>query len=1037
MKTRLNVVLSLFFALAVQISFAQERTISGTVSDESGPLPGVSVMVKGSNSGTDTDFDGNYTIQVSEGETLVFSYVGLDTMEKLVGSQTVLNVALLGGSMLDEVVVVAYGTQTKASIVGAVSVVGSEIIDNQQNVSVTSALQGSVPGVNVISGGGQPGTNPTIRIRGIGSVNASADPLIILDGAQFTGNLNAISPDIIESMSVLKDAMSTAIYGSRAANGVIVITTKKGSFDQAPTVSFRATAGIANQAVDLHRLASTDEFSEFTWESMRNGYIDTGASVADAAQAASNNFVQFLGYNPYGTAQPVGTDGKLVGTAKKWDTDWADELINNSAVRQEYSVSVSGGSKNTTYLFSANYLEQEGSVKTSNFERINTRANITSNIKDWLQIGLNTSYSTSNQNFPTQAGNSFQSPIQWAYTVSSYYPLYKRDPNGDLEVDGFGNPIYDYGNEVGGTLNGQRPRLSGENAVGALYNYDIENTRDDFIANAFTKIDFTDNLSFNTRLFYEKYSFDAYEYSSNVFGNAANVGGRVSQNRDFTTTTNITNSLNYSNVFNEKHGLKVDLIQEAFKSKFNSLSAQGTGFLPNVKVLNGATTPENVSGFFAEERLVSYLGRVAYNYDQKYFIEGSYRRDGSSKFASDVRWGGFYAFGGSWIISREGFLENSNVVDNLKLRGSYGELGNNAGIGYFPYLSLFDTGNNEGPNTGVVQGAVSDPSLTWEKTAQTNIGLDFALFNNRLTGSVDWYDKESVDLIFGKPLPPSTGNASIRTNIGSLSNTGWEFVLNSTNIVKDNFLWTSSLNLATQQNEITELTQESIIQGTKRWEVGRSLYDFWLRESAGVDSETGLGLWYVDVLDDNGEPTGARDTTDDYGAATRYYQDKTSLPTLAGGFTNYVRVGNFDLNFVMNFALGAYVYDSTYQGLMDGYSQAGSAASPDLANRWQQPGDITNVPRFTTSQNDSNGTSDRFLFKNDYLRLKALTFGYNFNSSVLENAGVQNLRLYFQGDNLLTFQSHKGIDPEQSIGGTTNSRSYPQRIFSLGAKFNF
>ena len=481
--------------------------------------------------------------------------------------------------------------------------------------------------------------------------------------------------------------------------------------------------------------------------------------------------------------------------------------------------------------------------------------------------------------------------------------------------------------------------LAGENGVGALYNYKIQNKRENFSANTFAKINFTDYLSFKTQYSYSKYTFDSYQYSSNEFGNAANVNGRVAQNRDFTITKTFTNSLNFNKTFEDIHNISVDLIQEAYSNKYDALSAQGTGFLPNVEVINGSTTPESIGGYTSESRLSSYLGRAAYNYDRKYFIEGSYRTDGSSQFGSDVRWGGFYAFGGSWILTKEAFLEDVNFLSNLKLRASYGELGNN-NVGDFPYLLLYPTGWNELGNTGVILGDIADPILTWEKSAQTNIGVDFSLFNNRLSGSVDWYNKEAIDLIMVDPVAMSTGNNGITRNVGALSNKGWELSLNSTNITTDNVLWTTSFNLANNKQEVTKLTQDNIIAGTKRYEVGRSTYDFWIRDYAGVDENTGSALWYVYEMDAEGNQTGNRTTTDDYAIATRVYQDKTSLPTVVGGLTNFVRVGNWDLNVLFNYAFGAYVYDSTYAGLMGGYNRAGNSTSPDLEDRWQNQGDI-------------------------------------------------------------------------------------------------
>jgi hypothetical protein len=309
--------------------------------------------------------------------------------------------------------------------------------------------------------------------------------------------------------------------------------------------------------------------------------------------------------------------------------------------------------------------------------------------------------------------------------------------------------------------------------------------------------------------------------------------------------------------------------------------------------------------------------------------------------------------------------------------------------------------------------------------------------DNRISGSIAYFERESIDLIYSKPLPGSTGNTSITTNVGALKNSGIELELNTINIETDMFQWSTNLNITTTENEITELTQESFINGTKRWEVGTSLYEFFIREYAGVDPSNGKALWFQDILDAEGEPTGERKTTDEYGDATRYATGKESLPDFQGGITNTFIYGDFDLNVLMNFSVGGYIYDSTYAGLMGSFETLGSSSSVDIANRWQKPGDITNVPRLQNSQNDFNASSTRFLFKNDYLRLKALTLGYNVPTNKIENIGLSRLRLYFQGDNLLTFQSHKGIDPEQSLSGTTNNRSFNQRIFSLGVNIEF
>ncbi|WBU90061.1 SusC/RagA family TonB-linked outer membrane protein [Cellulophaga omnivescoria] len=1039
MRTKVAWILTPLLVMLMSFSYAQEKTITGNVTDHEGlALPGVTVLVVGTTTGTQTDFDGNYTIKASVGQILRYSYVGQKTTERKVGSSNTISLQMdEDAEALDEVVVVAYGSQKKKSIVGSVTSLGEEMIDSQQLTTITSAIQGTVAGVNVITSGGQPGSNPTIRIRGIGSINASAEPLIVVDGVPFNGNINSISGDQIESMNILKDASSTALYGSRAANGVVLITTKKGSYNSGSKITVSAVSGFSTPAVALHDRIGNDDMMRYSWEAERNKnlYI-TGQSATDAGINASQSLISNLGYNPYNVAQPVDQNGNLVpGATSLWETDWEDEMLRSAAQRNEYTVSISGGGESSRFFLSANYLNQEGAVRESDFERFTTRLNLETEVKDWLTVGLNTSLSTSKQNFPTQSGSTFQSSYQWIYSMSSIYPLYRRNENGGLVLDNSGNRIYDYGSTPGQSVNGSRPLLGNENAVGSLYNYDDVNKRTNALVNGFAKIKFSDNLSFKTNLSYENYLFDSNSYDAYDVGVASSVGGRVAQDRDITTTFNFTNSLNYDKTFGD-HSIQANAIFEAYKLKVDALGAQGTGFLPGVKVLNGSTLPEGVSGFISEDRLTSYLGRLAYSYKDRYFIEGSYRRDGSSRFSEDTRWGNFFSVGGSWVISDENFLAGSSTINLLKLRASYGELGNNGTSSYFPYLQGFETGNNELDNTGVLLGDVTDPNLTWETSALFNVGLDFSLLNDRLDGSFEYYSKESIDLIYTKPLPISTGNSGITTNVGSIKNSGYEMSLTGRLIQNNKVTWTLGVNAAINKNEITELTQDEFITGTKKWKEGKSLYDFFIQDWAGVDPEDGYGMWYKDVLDVDGNPTGERETTKDYSEATRYYQG-SSLPDVTGGLTTDLKVGGFDFNMLFNFSFGAQVYDSSYAGLMDGFSRPGYTASPDIANRWTQPGDITDVPLLLNSQNDFNGTSTRFLFDNDYVRLRAITLGYTLPSDITKKAYLDNVRIYLRGDNLFTWQSHKGIDPEQSLAGTTDSRSSLLKTISLGLNVQF
>ena len=1021
---------SLFFLATSIIAFAQ-GTVSGTVSNADGtPLPGATVVVQGTSSGVTTDFDGNYSINASSGDVLSFSYVGYQTVQLTVGSSMTVNVTLSTDSALEEVIVTAYGTQTKQSVVGSVASIGSEILESSKATSVTQALQGSVPGVNIISSGGIPGSNPTIRIRGIGSINASASPLIVVDNAPYAGNLNALSQDQIESISVLKDASATALYGAAAANGVIIITTKSGKLNSEAKISVSIKKGVASEAVDTHELMGINDWSELYWEAKRNNYLENGLSSAAAAAAATANFGSSMGYNAYGIDNPVGTDGKLTASPL-WDTDWKGALMDNEASFDEIGVNLSGGSKNTSYFFSTNYLGEDGNVTTTRFERFSSRIKIDSKVNDIISAGVNVGYTRSTTNTPTQSGSGYSSTVQWIYNVPNFFPIYRRNPDGSFLTDANGNRQFDYGANSGILVNGVRPVFEDENAYGSLFLYDIYNLRTDFNASLYASINILDNLSFTSRLAYQSYMFDSYQYIDRDNGYASSVNGRTTQGRDLTMQTNAQQQLSYFDSFGD-HNLSADVIYVANNYNFDDLGASGEGFLPGVKILNGATTPSSVSGYTVDQRSTNILGRVKYNFDETYYIEGSVSQGLSSKFAKSVREGTFFSVGASWIISNESFLADSDVVDFLKLKASYGEVGNDRGIGSFPYITLFSTGWNQLGTTGVIAGGLNDPFLTWETTATSNYGVEFGLFGGKLDGSVEYYERESVDLIYDKPVPISTGNSSVKTNVGALKNYGIEVVLSSQIVKTDDLSINAAVNFSTENNEITELTQEEFISGTKKWMVGRSLYDFFIREWAGVDSADGYGMWYKDILDADGNPTGQRETTKEYSEADRYYMEKTSIPELIGGFNAQIQYKEFDFSVLMNFALGGYVYDSSYASLMAGYKNI-RQQSPHLKDRWQNPGDVTDVPVLLENSNDFNATSSRFLYENDYLRVKGLTLGYTINNSpALSSIGIDNMRVYAQATNPFTFHKHFGIDPEQNLSGTTSSRSYQLKTFTVG-----
>ncbi|WP_456438635.1 SusC/RagA family TonB-linked outer membrane protein [Psychroserpens sp.] len=1053
MKLKLTWLMTLFMAFVMQFSFAQEKTITGTVtsSAEGLPLPGVNVIVKGTSRGVQTDFDGNYSIKASEGETLVFSFVSMKSAEMLVGSSSTIDLAMAEDvAALDEVIVVAYGTQKKEAVVGAISTISAKTIETQQVTSPLRALQGAVAGVNLITAGGQPGSAPQIRIRGFASINSAQGPLIVLDGSPFNGNLNTISQDQIESITVLKDASSTSLYGSRGANGVILVTTKKGKLGKGAKITFRTQYGLSNPAVGLHDLVGTEDNLKLSWQAIRNNNQYTlGQNASVAGLNASNQLIGNLGYNPYNVANPIDANGNLVpGANLLWETDWEDELIREDVPRINHNLSISGGSDKTTYFFSLDYLKEDGPVITSDFERISTRLNLETQVNDWLKVGVNTSYSRSTSGNPNQVGTSTTQAIGWIYNVSSIFPAYARDGAGNLVNDASGNIFYDAGNgngrPLGQPLNATRNINGGENILASILLGSESELRTNYVGNGFAEVTFLKNFKFNSRVSFENYMLDTHSFDDDIIGAASGVGGRVSKVRNLTTTLNAIQALNYSSSFGN-HNLSVDAIMEAYSLDLDTFRAQATGLLPNQEELGDAANPEGSGGIRISERLNGYLGRVAYNYDNKYFVEGSIRRDGSSKFGSDFRWGTFYSVGASWAISNESFMDNIDAISYLKLRGSYGELGNNAGIGQFPYQFVFQGANANNIVLSPVEGIptllppvdLPDPALVWEKTASTNIGIDFNIFNGAFSGSVDYYSKESIDLLYNVPAVNSTGVRTVFTNNGAVKNSGWEFSLNSQIFNKEDFGWSVGANFSLDKNEITELPQDEFINGSKLWKEGNSLFDFYIDEWAGVDPATGDALWYRDVLAADGVTVIGRDVTNDNSLATQYETGKSSLPDVQGGFNTNVRYKQFDLSVLFNFSLGAYLYDSDYSGLISGFATLGSGAHPDNFQAWQQPGDVTDFPRLTTANNNFNARSTRFLYKNDYVRLKALTLGYNIPTNGIERTGISKIRLFLQADNLFTWQSHEGIDPEQSFAGTTANRSPLQKTVTTGVIVEF
>jgi len=1007
---------------------AQSRTVTGKVSDETGnSVPNASIVIKGSKSGTSSKEDGTFSLSVPENaRALVISGVGYDTKEASIRGQNNVEVALNTiGRTLNEVVVVAYGQQQKRALTGSVTSVTAEQIGRQQITSVTQALQGTASGVLVVNTTGQPGESPTIRIRGIGSVNASAAPLIVLDGVPYDGNINSLNPNDIETMNVLKDATATALFGSRAANGVILITTKTGKKGRDAQINAYSSFGVSSRAIKDYEYVTSEEYMKLAWEALKNQQTDLG--TVNPALAASNGLIGLLRYNPYNVAKPIDENGNLVAGANLlWNTDWTKEIENNSIQRKNVGVSAGGGSDKIRYFLSGDYLNQDGYIIKSNFQRITSRLNIDADLRNWLTVGLKTSLASSKQNYPDQSGSAFRNAVQFGRIMSSIYPLYQHDDNGALIVDEKGVPVYDFGfANSSRTLNVGRPVASGANAV-AIQNLDLfNNDRVLTSLNTYGEIRFTPDLKFRSNFGIDRAILSQTRYQNPLYGDASGVKGRVSKQRNLTTSYTWNNMLSYQKSVSGVHNIGAMASTEAYDYRFESFSAGKTGLpAPGITELTPGSTLENIDSYTDFTRIVSYLGRLTYNYKSRYFIEGTIRRDGSSRFLTDKRWGTFFAVGGSWLISDENFIKNISAINSLKLRASYGEVGNNALTSYFPYLSAYSTGYSDLTNPGVIYGGLGNPNITWEKLGTYDIGIDFSILKSRISGSVDYYDKNTFDLLFGRPFPGSTGVTSVDENIGSVRNSGIEVVLNTKNIVSNNFSWDMSFNFATVKNRITKLPQKTIVSGSYRLEVGKSLNSFYIYEWAGVNPQTGLPQWNQDELDASGNPTGKKIIVNAISNASRYYYG-TSIPKITGGFYNTFTYKKLDLSFLVNYALGAKLLDADYIGLMHGFTNVGQQLHKDILARWQKAGDITDVPRLKIGQSDYGNPSTRHLFSGDYARLRNVTLGYNFPASLFNKIGtLKSLRIYIQADNYLTWtKAKRGLDPELAISGSSSGTS--------------
>lgn len=1045
MFMRRIVTLCVVLLLSSVCAFSQSRTITGTVTDANGaPVSDVTVLVKGTQQGTVTSSNGTYSISVKpDAKVLVFSSVGRETQEVTIGSQSVVNVSLkqAAGEELQEVVInVPYGTIKKTAFTGSENTITSSTISKQPVTSVTKTLDGLVPGIIATNGGGAPGSGASILIRGVGSVNATSSPLYVLNGVPYDGSITALNSNDIESVTVLKDAAAAALYGSRAANGVIMITTKKGQ-KGTPVTTISVQQGFMSRGIPEYDRVGPKEYYELFWEAYRNSYVAQGNSFAAAGQLATNvltgpNGLVYNAYNVPGNQLVDPVTGKLNPDAKLlWNESWEDAMY-RTAPRTAVNFSVSGANNKTDYYLSAGYLNEEGIVRYSGYKRYDMRLNVNMDATSWLRTGLNLDGSLGNYaNVPT-GGTSTTNPFYYTRQMGPIYPVYQHDKvTGAVIIDSVtGQPKLDYGvPEQMGT----RPYAGRSNAVGTLGLDDRSSKVFNGNANTYAQINFLRDFSFKTTLGVNFYTSDGTTYQNNQYGDAAPTpglsdGGRSTKSnfRQVSLTANEVLSWNKNTGV---HNIRALVGHENYRFQEHYLAAYMSGFLfPGQSELdNGTVAFSPPTSYENNHRIESYFANLNYTYNEKYLFSASYRTDGSSRFAKDIRWGNFYSAGIGWRISQEDFLKNVNWLNDLKLRASYGEQGNEDIGLLYPYRSYYYANGN---GTYSAPSRPVNPDLSWEKNQTTNIGLDFAILNRRVTGTVEWFNRVSDNLLFDVPLPISTGYSSVYQNVGTMKNSGIEAQIGVDIVRGRDFTWRLDLNATHFKNEITKLPEvqreTGIISGTKKLMEGSDIFAFYVREYAGVDASTGDALYYRDVKDADGKATGERVLTNEIGKAD-YYFHGSALPDVSGGITNTFSYKNITLSVLMTYAYGGLFYDGNYASLMHRGS-AGTAWSTDILNRWQKPGDVTTVPRLQNAISGQDGVSTRWLFDASYLNFKNIALSYSLPRNIAEKIYMNGLDFNIAVNDAWLFSAHKGMDPQRAFNGTSDWTYTPTRTFSVG-----
>ena len=1062
-----KIVLSLI-AVFVFLAYAtaQNRQISGTVSDANGhPVAGATVIVDGTSLGTTTNTAGEYTLSAPVNGTLVVTFVGFEPQQLPIAGKTRINVTMKEDAQaIDDVIVVAFGTAKKEAFTGSAAVIKSDEIAKVQTSNVATALVGRVAGVQTSSTSGDLGKTPSIRVRGFGSINAGKEPLWIVDGMPYEGDLNNLNTNDIESMTVLKDAASNALYGARGANGVIMVTTKKAKSGDA-VVTIDAKWGVNSKALEEYDvITSPAQYYETHFKALYGYYAQTNPAAKAYALASSgltSNGTGGLGYNVYTVPEGqalIGTNGKLNPNAtlgrkiiyngqEYWLTpdDWIDEAY-QSAFRQEYNVNISGATERSSFYASLGYLDNTGIIKSSALERYTARLKADYQAKKWLKVGGNMSYahfSNSNGNSNEGSASSTANIFAFSAQMPPIYPVYIRDGSGRIMVDDNGYQMYDYGDKGNAGLT--RPLLPGANGLQTSWLNKKKAEGNAFSGSGFVDISLYKGLKLTVNGSTNIDETRTTYLNNQYYGQFVEAGGTISKYHTRDIAYNLQQILNYNETFG-KHNVGLMVGHEYYQKKYYYLSGTKSKlFSYDNEELGGAVVDgAGAHSYIDDYNSEGYFMRAQYDYAGRYFVSGSYRRDASSRFHPDHRWGNFWSVGAAWLLNQENWFD-APWVNMLKLKSSYGSQGND-NIGYYLYTDTYSIENNNG-EIAVLFGQKGNPNITWETNTNLNIGTEFGFWNNRLSGSVDFFNRKTSDMLFAFSVPSSLGYSSYYANVGDMVNRGVEVELNADLIRTKNVLWSFNLNLTHVKNEVTYLAPEhksTTVEGYKGYidgsyfvGEGLPLYTYYLRSYAGVDPETGASLWYKDVKGDDGKIT--RTKTSDYTSATRYLHD-SAIPSVYGGFSTSVSAYGVDFSISFNYQIGGKVYDSGYASFMSSPygTTVGTNYHKDILKAWTPENKGSDIPRLQYGDQYTTSVSDRFLTDASYLNISNINVGYTLPSKITQKFGVQKLRVYLACDNVVYWSKRQGLDPRYSFTGATNFSNYsPIRTISGGVTVQF